>query len=66
MDSNDAKLAMIKTAGEPSKYSFNFTEYVMTSLLKAFLCRCFCKCFIESSCYRKRIKRLVRHEEARI
>ena len=51
-DSEDAaKMAVMRTAAQPSKYTFNFVEYILTSLLRAVLCKCCCKCLTESTWY---------------
>ena len=58
---DDAKLAMVNAASASGKYSFNFNEYIFTRALQIIAC---CKCLKKSAWYKKRVKRIKRHDEA--
>ena len=63
-EAGEAKLSLVRTAAEPSKYTFNFREYILSNVIKLLVCKTCCCCLTRTQCYIKRIKRLQRHKEA--
>ena len=55
-----AKFQMMQTVAERGKYFYTYSEYRFTAFLRSF-CRCWLK---ESACYKSRLARIERHEEA--
>ena len=51
---------MIQTVARRGKYWYNYSEYLLASLLSS----CCCACFKERQCVKWRTKKLQRHERA--
>ena len=56
-----AKNAIIKSVASKSKYWYSYYEYLYDSLIK--LCCC-CKCTKNRVCFKKRMRKLERHQDA--
>ena len=56
----EAKHEMMKTVAERGKYFYNYSEYLLACFIKTF-CSCCCR---STNCYKRRQKRLERHQEA--
>ena len=59
-DEQEAKTQMMNTVAGRGKYFYNYTEYLYSNFLKL-LCSCCCK---KKDCFKRRMKRLERHENA--
>ena len=60
MSEGQAKRMMLQTVAERGKYHYNYSEFFITSLLNSFCC-----CFVSrSKWFKKRMKRVKRHEDA--
>lgn len=58
--SSKAKQQLMQTVAERGKYWYNYSEYLFASILDSWCCSCFKK----RDCYKRRVKRLRRHEHA--